>query len=98
VIIVSNVPLNTYGIDEIDPCISSKFGSAYGFIEGWGGIAGLRLGILMAQYGVGAVAGRAVPVALAFGGGYIIGTAINDIVRDITGETLSDYLGRILFR
>jgi hypothetical protein len=85
-------------IDEIDPCISNKFGLAYRFIEGWGGVAGLRLGIFMAQYGFGTVAGYAVPIALAFWGGYLIGTTINDIARDITGETLSDHLGRILFR
>jgi len=29
------------GVDEIDPCLSSKLGFAYGFMEGWGGIAGI---------------------------------------------------------
>ena len=43
-------------------------------------------------------AGYSIPAILAFGGGYIIGTAINDIIKNFTGETLSEHLSGVLFR
>ncbi len=77
------------------PCLKEKLGFAAHLIQGWGGVAGINLGITIA--GTSASAGPLLPVILAGTGGAIIGQTINDIVKDVTGESISDYMAEGLY-
>ncbi len=87
--------LSIGGVEELPCGIEQKLGIPFHLIQGWGGVAGLRLGITIAA--TSPSAGYALPLALAFSGGLIIGDTINDIVKDTTGESVSDYMAEGLY-
>lgn len=87
--------LSMAGIEELPCGIEQKIGIPYRLIQGWGGIAGINLGRVIAA--TSPSAGTLLPVILAGAGGAIIGQTINDIVKDITGESISDYMAEGLY-
>ena len=87
--------LSIGGVEELPCGIEQKLGIPYRLIQGWGGVAGINLGITIAA--TSPSAGYALPLALALSGGLIIGDTINDIVKDATGESVSDYMAEGLY-
>jgi hypothetical protein len=78
------------------PCgIEQKLGIPYRLIQGWGGIAGINLARIIVT--TSPSAGYALPIILAGTGGWIIGDTINDMVKDVTGESISDYMAEGLY-